>query len=138
MLFLPALASEPDPGPMWSFLTLFLVACAIARASSFAKRLRHGDSEHSYYTGRPAFAGLLRRIGEERVKGVIEPIIAMLAGTVMLEFNSTLGGYWLAAGLALAITVQMQLFRDRRRAMDMRDAYFDQQRVARRWRDQLQ
>jgi hypothetical protein len=127
----PAFSPREDPTPLYLFLGAYLVMWAAARSAAVKRRAKGELGEHSYYTGRPRLMGKSR---ETTVKGVIEPLVVWITGAFCLEFSPLLGGYLIVAGVGLLISVQTTLATERRRLLDMHDAYMEQRRVAEEWR----
>jgi hypothetical protein len=126
------------PGHDLSFLFLFLFAylfmCPAARIGVSARQ-RRGDSEpHSYYTGRPWIMRLTGRMSEQTVKSTIEPLIVFLVAVFTMPVSEPLGGYLLLASLGLLASTSMSAGFDRKRQIDMHDAFIEQRDLAERFR----
>jgi hypothetical protein len=130
----PAFWPGRDPGPVFTFLRLFLVVCILARMASAARRLRAGPQEHSYYTGRPWLMRLVRRQPEVDLKGAAEPVLVWVAALTAYGANEALGTYLSLAGVALLISVRLGVAYEKTRALDIHDALADQRRIAEQWR----
>jgi uncharacterized membrane protein YoaK (UPF0700 family) len=127
----PVFAATQDPEPMMWFLSAYLVAFIAARAGSIARRTRGEPSPHSFYTGTPRLMG---RLSEKAVKGGVEPVVVWLAGAVLSEFSPLLAGYLAIAGLGLLVSVNLTIAAERKRVLDMHDAFEEQRRTAEDWR----
>lgn len=134
LLAFPVLFPDEDPAPLFVYFVLYLVMCGAVRASAVARRRRGEPLEHSYYSGRPRFGRLTDRIGETRVKGVLEPMLVVIAGALLIELAPSLGTYMMVAGGALLFTVQSTLATERHRVMDLNDAQLAQRHLAEQWR----
>jgi len=127
----PVFAPEGDPEPLLLFLVAYLVMCGAARAGVVARRKRGQLGPHSFYTGTPRVLG---RSSEAFVKGGLEPIAVWLTSAVLAEFSPLLASYLAVAGCGLVVSVQLTLAAERRRVLDMHDAYMEQRRTVEAWR----
>lgn len=127
----PVLAPAHDPTPLLCFLGAFLVMCAAARGGALARRKRGDLGPHSFYTGTPRLMG---RSGEKFVKGCVEPMAVWVTSAVVSDSSPLLAGYLAAAGLGLLVSVQLTVAAERKRLLDMHDAYMEQRRTAEDWR----
>lgn len=127
----PAFAPEHDPQPMLWFLGAFLVMCAAARAGTVARRARGELGPHSFYTGTPRLMG---RQTEKAVKGSVEPFVVWLTSALLSQDSPLLAGYLGIAGCGLLVSVQLTMAAERKRVLDMHDAYMEQRRTAEEWR----
>lgn len=134
MFLFPAFWEGHDPRPLHTFLALFFVMCLVARIASLARRVRGGLGEHSHYTGIPWLMRAFPRLRENTIKGIVEPVLVWIAGGMAAEINAPLGTYLLWAGTGLFISVQSAVMAERRRVVDMHDAYLEQRRVVEHWR----
>lgn len=131
VFLLPMVDPTEDPEPLWYFLCAFLVMCAAVRSAALARRKRGELGPHSFYTGTPRLAARSR---ENAVKGGLEPVLVWIAAAFASEFSPLLGGYLATAGLGLLISVHLTLAAERKRMLDMHDAYMEQRRTAEEWR----
>lgn len=127
----PALAPRGNPMPMMWFLGAYLFMCAAARAGTVKRRARGELGPHTFYTGTPRLMG---RLGEKAVKGVVEPMVVWITAAILSEFCPMLAGYLAVAGFGLLVSVQLTLASERKRMLDMHDAYMEQRRTAEDWR----
>jgi hypothetical protein len=134
LFFYPALWARHDAGPMVGLLVAFLLMCGVVRVGTVARRVGGRFREHSYYTGRPWLMPR-RAAGENRVKGVLEPVLVFFAGVFSSEFNKPLSSYLMLAAAGLFMSVQSSLMAERQRVLDLNDASIDQRRIMERWRD---
>lgn len=134
MFLFPIFYEGQDPFPLYLFMVVYLFLCAAARGATIKRRLKGEPGEHSHYSGRPHMSRLAARIGESRVKGFVEPMLACVAGAMISEFSPPLGGYLILAGIGLFISVQLTLANERRRVLDLNDAHMEQRHVAEQWR----
>jgi len=132
MFVFPAFMPGEDPTAMMVFLGLYLVGLGVASAGIAARRKRGELGPHTFYTGTPCIGG--RHISETTMKGAIEPMLAILGGAFLFELDSVLGAYLVIAGLGLLVSVQLTLASERKRVLDMHDAYEEQRRTAEVWR----
>lgn len=131
MLFLPAFAPAHDPTALWCFLGVYVLACASIRAGIVKRKLRGELGPHSFYTGTPV---LLGRLGETAVKRIVEPVVVWIASAVLAELDPLLAGYLAVAGFGLLLSVSLTAAAERKRMLDMHDAYVEQRRAAEDWR----
>ena len=135
ILFLfPAVGGQEDPMPLYCFLVAYLFMCVGVRVGVVARRARGELGEHSYYSGRPYLMRSLGRMRESTVKGAVEPVLMWLTGILCQPFSALLGTYLMIAGVGLLVSVQVTLAAERRRLLDMHDAYMEQRRIAEEWR----
>ncbi|MFN0007199.1 MAG: hypothetical protein ACKVXR_04760 [Planctomycetota bacterium] len=132
MLFLPAFAPAHDPTSTWCFLGVYVLACASIRAGIVKRKIRGEIAPHSFYTGTPVLLG--RGRGETAVKRFVEPVVVWIASAALAEFDPLLAGYLAAAGLGLLLSVSLTAAAERKRMLDMHDAYVEQRRAAEDWR----
>jgi hypothetical protein len=117
---------------MWLFAGAFLFMCGAASSSAKARRRRGELGPHSMYTGTPILMGKRQR--ETTVKGAIEPVVVWVAAAVTSAFSPLLAGYLALAGFGLLVSVNITLAAERKRMLDMHDAYMEQRRAAEEWR----
>jgi hypothetical protein len=127
----PIFAPAEDPEPIMYFLCAYLVMCGAARGGVLARRKRGELGPHSFYTGTPR---LLGRQKESVVKGVAEPVMVWIVSALLSEASPLLASYLAIAGGGLLISVQLTLAAERKRVLDMHDAYMEQRRTAEEWR----
>jgi hypothetical protein len=127
----PVLGPEQDPEPLLWFLGAYLVMCAAAREGIVARRKRGELGPHSFYTGTPRLMG---RLAEKTVKGGVEPVVVWVASALLSDLSPLLAGYLAVAGCGLLMSVQLTLAAERKRVLDMHDAYMEQRRTAEDWR----
>jgi hypothetical protein len=131
MFIFPIFARDQDPTALWCFLAAYLVLCAAARSAVLARRKRGEMGSHSFYTGTPR---LLGRSRETVVKGMVEPILVWTVSAVVSDAAPLLAGYLAVAGAGLFVSVQLTVAAERKRLIDMHDAYTEQRRAAEEWR----
>lgn len=127
----PIFAPTQDPTPMMWFLAAYLVALMMARVACVARRKRGELGPHSFYTGTPRLMG---RLSEKTVKGMVEPIVVWVTSALLCELSPLLAGYLATAGVGLFISVNLTLAAERKRVLDMHDAFEEQRRTAQDWR----
>jgi hypothetical protein len=127
----PIFGSREDPTPLWYFMGAYIVMCAATRAATVKRRTRGELGPHSFYTGTPR---LLGRSGEKTVKGVVEPVVVFVTAALVSGFSPLLGGYLATAGIGLLVSANLTLAVERKRMLDMHDAYMEQRRTAEEWR----
>jgi hypothetical protein len=131
LFVLPAFVPTQDPTALWCFLGAFIIACAMVSAGSVKRRQRGELGHHSFYTGTPV---LLGGTGEATVKRVFEPLLVGTVGAVVSEVDPLLGGYLVFASAGLIMSVNLSVAAERKRLLDMHDAYMEQRRAAEEWR----
>jgi hypothetical protein len=135
LLLYPAFWQGHDIEPLFVFLGAFVVMCACVGARVSERRRNGGPQPHTFYAGRPHLMRLAGRIDEAKVKSVIEPVLVLVVGGLIKNVNEPLGSYLLFAGVGLLISVNAMLAYERKRALDMHDAFMDQRNIAERFRD---
>lgn len=135
LFFFPVFVKEYDPRPVWDFLIIFLVICAVIRIRTAFRNRKGVLVYHSYYSGTPRIMRFIRKLPEERVKAIIEPVIVWVCGIFTLIWNPSLGLYFLVAGVCLAAKVHLSINAQRVRSLDMNDSYLDQTHFMDRWRN---
>lgn len=123
-----------DARPLLGFLGAFLVMGMLARLGSSSRR-RPGDVRHSFYSGYPRIMRFTGRCSELTVKRGFEPAIVFGIGVFTLSSSEPLGSYLMLAAVGLLVSVHMGAEYERRRALDMYDAYIEQRNLAERFRD---
>lgn len=126
---------ENDPRPLWLFLGAYLFMFLCGRLGVFCRQLR-GDCEHSRYSGwprclRPSATGK----NELLVKQFYEPLVVAFAAALVVEWNPPLGAYLLFASACLYFSGWINRMWETHRAMDLRDAIFEQQQSAQTLRE---
>lgn len=124
-----------DPTGLMQFLGAYIVMCFLARLSVMARVRRGGPQEHTRYNGYPRLMAITRWISERTLKLVVEPMIVFFVGVLTMPVNEPLGGYLMLAALGLLVSTHMAAGYDRVRALDMHDAYLDQNQVAQDFRE---
>lgn len=122
-----------DPRPIVGFWWLFILMQLIARLESVGKRARQRPV-HTRYNGTPRLSAIFRGTSEHTLKARHEPWLAILAGAAALPFSLPLGSYLIAAGLCLAVCASVGEAVERARALQLRDAWIEQQLLAERFR----
>ncbi|MBX3396697.1 MAG: hypothetical protein KF841_15175 [Phycisphaerae bacterium] len=128
-----------DPGyppePLLIFLATFILMCVAVRLRTNRRITRDCPQPHSRYNGTPRLMRITGITSEVTVKRVVEPIVMWLTGAFMLSVSPPLGGYLMVTAGSLFITNSLTDGYERRRAVDMHDAYLEQRNVAERFRD---
>jgi hypothetical protein len=135
IFFFPVLCERHDPTPLLYFLGAYCFMCICVKARIQKRRRLGRPQPHSYYSGYPL---LLQRSGarhEQRVKALLEPVVVWLTGALVMPLSVPLGGYLLVAGVGLAISVHSSLVQERKRALDLHDAFMEQRGIAERFRE---
>ena len=110
-------------------LTCFLCLGALVGCLGWARRLAGKDGGHSYYSGEPHLLRLMPRLGEKNIKRFIEPAGTVIAGYAIAKLDQALGSYLMLAGASLFSAVNFATKVRRTRALNQRDAFFEQQIV---------
>jgi hypothetical protein len=124
-----------DTRALLGFLVAYIIVCSAIRIETAIRRRKGTLPAHSRYNGRPFLMRLMRRTPEIDIKQRIEPLLVLFVGIGVLPYSQPLGGYLMAAAIALAASVGMTEAQQRIRAMDMNDAVISQTDVAERFRD---
>ncbi len=135
MIFFPICLKEHSPQPLFFFLACFLFMCICIRARVQLRRKRGGAQPHTLYTGTPRLMRFFRRMREEQVKAIAEPMFTFAVGVLAIPASQTLGCYLMLASLGLLVSANLTLGYDRKRALDMHDTFIDQRGAAERFRD---
>lgn len=121
---------------VYMFLGWFVAFCIAHKARINIRVKQGGPQPHSRYTGRPWVMSIFRRMSEATAKCVVEPVLTALIGAVIAQLISPpVGGYLMVAALGLFISNNLPNRLERRRALDMHDAFMDQQNVVDRFRN---
>lgn len=130
----PIFWADADPSLLLGFLGAYMLMLLRIRAAVIRRRARGELGEHSFYSGQPTLDRFTGRIAETTVKGVLEPMLVCALGALVGEFDAPLGSYLVVAGVGLLVSVQLTLAAERRRVLEMHDAYMEQRRIAEQWR----
>lgn len=122
-----------DCTPLLYLLLAYGLRCFWIRMSILWRRSRGGPQVHSYYTGVTRFPRLEARIGERRVKSIVEPAFVILIGAVAHDFSAPLGSYLMLAGVGLLVSTTLSLLLERQRALDLFDASIESRQAAERF-----
>jgi hypothetical protein len=137
LLIWATLWPESDSTPLLVFLGAYVMGCVVAQAESF-RRQRQGEVQHSFYSGAPCVMHwpILRRgFSERAAKGVIEPVMVLIASWFVAQVDEPLGTYLMVAAVGTMLSIGLGRAAEERRLMDMRDAHIEQQNVAERFRN---
>lgn len=135
ILFFPIFWKGHNPEPLFVFLGCYLFMSVCIRARIQLRRKRGGPQPHTLYTGTPWLMRFTGRLSESTVKTFVEPMVVFFSGVFMMPLSEPLGGYLLLASLGLLVTTNLTLGYERKRALDMHDAYMDQRGSAERFRE---
>ena len=124
---------EENPEGLWYFWLLYLLMQLRARIES-ARMIARGEYVHTHYNGWPRVARFFPKMNELKIKGSMEPVITIVIGAALLSVSVPLGSYLIFAGLSLGVTHGVIQSVDRARALDMNDAFIEQQQSAERFR----
>ncbi|QOJ14815.1 MAG: hypothetical protein HRU75_09260 [Planctomycetia bacterium] len=134
MFVYPLFWEGHDPTPLFIFMGFFLFACLCIRVRTAQRVRRGGPQEHTMYTGTPTLMRRFGRMGEAKVKSIVEPMFVFITGVFTMSLSEPLGGYLMVASVGLLASTHLTIGYERRRAMDMNDAYIDQQNAVDRFR----
>lgn len=135
LFFFPAFWQGHDPDPVMWFLAAFLAACVVIRVRTQKRRSRGGPQPHTLYSGVPHLSRIAGKMDERTVKSKLEPVLVWLTGFIVAELNRPLGAYLMLAAFGLLIATHAALALERKRALDVHDAFIDQRGVAERFRN---
>ena len=124
---------ESATGIGWFWL-LFILMQFRARIEA-AWIVRRGDIVHTRYNGRPRVTRLFKRLGEQEIKGRIEPSIVLIIGLAVFVIDRPLGSYLVVASLALSANHGLMIAVDRARALEMNDVLIEQRAISEQFRD---
>lgn len=123
-----------DPGPLMAFWVLFIAMQLRARIEGIAMVAR-GDVRHTRFNGEPRLARVFKKMPQEKIKAKIEPLVVIGIGVMFLEFSPPLGSYLIAAGCSLAVVAGVIERLTTERALQLHDAWLEQQQEAERFRE---
>jgi hypothetical protein len=124
-----------DLRPLFWFLAAYLCMCFLVRVGVAIRLHREGPVQHSRYNGYPRAGWLTRRIGEEKVKLMVEPLLVFLAGILTLPYSEPLGAYLMLASAGLSLSVHLTVGYERMRIQNMNDAAIEQRDFAEGFRN---
>lgn len=124
-----------DPAPLYGFLGAYTAMLMWVRLRTFVRHRCGGLLPHSQYSGTPRLLRLLPRFKEETILCVVEPLLVVVMGGVVTEFNDPLGCYLLIAGFAMLASSNLNASEQAHRARRMRDARIDQQALVQTFRE---
>ena len=131
MLLVGAFGRLPE---MFSYLACWLVVLMCQRLRTFWL-VRRGVILHSRYEGYPCVALSLPFVHKvSTAKGVIEPLLCLLAGAALDPFSHGMGVFFMVGCFSLAIVEGIHRELDRKRLAAMRDAEIEQKWLAARYR----
>lgn len=122
-----------DPRPLLIFWGLYILMQLRARIEG-VRMVARGDHVHSRYNGRPRLARFFRKMPEQKIKVVTEPVVVCLIGFLMLPMSESLGSYLMAAAFASGLLNSTIDAVDRARTVELNDAWIEQQSLADRFR----
>jgi hypothetical protein len=131
LILVGGFSRSPD---MLNYLVIWLVVLVAQRITTF-RRVNQGWIEHSRYTGVP-WLGFKFTRSELCAKGLVEPIICLIVGTLLMPVSETVGTFVMLGFFSLMIETAMQRQRSRVRLMAMRDAHIEQKALAEAFRGQ--
>lgn len=123
-----------DANPLMAFWALFIVMQIRARIEGIALVAR-GDVRHTRFNGEPRLTRIFRKMPQHKIKAGVEPLVTIGVGAALLEFNLPLGSYLIAAGCSLAIVASAIEKLETARALQMHDAWIEQQHQMERFRE---
>jgi len=129
MMFFP----YEDPRPLLVFWGLYILMQLRARIECL-RMVSHGEYVHSRYNGAPRLRSFCRRTPERTIKVCHETVFVCLAGLLMMPASQALGSYLVAAGIASGLLGSTIEAVDRARAIELNDAWIEQQTTADRFR----
>lgn len=122
---------EHDATPLIGLLLAYLAMCFCIRIGVLTRARRGGQQVHSLYNGYPRLMTVTRGLFRERtVKLIVEPVLTLVIGALTMALSQPLGGYLMVASVGLLVSVHLSAGYDRVRAMDMYDAYVEQQQLS--------
>lgn len=134
ILFWCVLWPGEDPTPMVWFWWLFIAVQLLARLESIGPAAR-ARPVHTRYNGRPRVASVFRKTPERTLKARHEPWLVIAIGLTVLGLSLPLGSYLIAAGFCLAVCAGVSEAAERAVALQLHDAWIEQQLLAERFRD---
>lgn len=134
LFFWAGLGPQSDPMPLFGILIASMFACFSHRMANLFRGREPALRPHSYYTGYPWLCVLIPRLGEIPVKLAVEPALLFLIGLAVHPLNAALGGWLMASGAGLCVSVAVSVLHARGRIDDVQDALFEQQDLTQRLR----
>ncbi len=136
MLFYAACWQGHDLTPLAGFFIAFMAMMILARIGVLYRRVRGtGDAIHSRYTGRPHLIRIFPRLDELKTKQGIEPFLMIFIGILTCGYNEPLAVYLFITGIAMRASVDLNESYQREKALNLTDAWIEQQQIAKRFRD---
>lgn len=124
---------ESNIAPLVAFWWGYFVMLLYARVEMF-RRWRRGEVEHTQYNGYSRLHRFFPRMSEQKMKGLVEPMVLIATGAACLTFSPALGAYLMTAGWAMAVSVRIMEIQDRERVLALTDAAFEQRQLAESFR----
>lgn len=115
-----------DVRPLLWFLPVYLYACLLHRVV-IVRRKRRGVVLHRYYGGDSLLRRFFPRMSESTMRRGMEPLVAMIAGLLLMPVSEPLGSYIMLAGSGLFISENVNDTMQREHVQRMHDAYLEQQ-----------
>jgi hypothetical protein len=132
ILLYPACWPHHDARPVFVLLVMYCLALLCNRVATLRRR---GEAlPHSLYSGTPTLMRPLGWLKEATVKRIVEPLAAFLLGVLAMPVSEPLGGYLLLAAGGLFLTTNLAASVERRRLLDMNDAYEEQRNLMEQFR----
>lgn len=119
---------QHDMRPMTAFLVAYFVMQFAARVGTLHRWFR-GTLPHSYYSGAPWIGYLVPWLPEHLVKRFVEPAALFAVGRYVADIDEPLGKYLVFAAGCLLVSASLSHLWLRQRAIDVRDAFIEQQAV---------
>ncbi len=130
LFIFPIFGEGLDPTDLYAFFACFIVLCVVIKGRTDIRQQRGGDEPHSFYNGTPRFFG---RMPEQTAK-LGEPFMVWIAAATLAEISPLLASYLAIAGGGLFLSVTLSAAAERKRLMDLHDAYSEQRYVVEQWR----
>lgn len=120
---------------MLTYFWAWLFAVVVQRCRTW-RLVLSGWQEHSRYTGWPWLAMQLPFVrGELVAKGVGEPALCLVVGTLLCSISDALGQFVMVGFLSIGIGTAIDIQADRMRLRRMRDAAIEQRQLAQWYRE---
>ena len=122
---------------MLTYIGVWLIAVIIQRAKTI-DMAKKGIIVHSRYWGDPWLALHMPFVRKESAARNMEPMLCVLAGTVLACWSPGVGGFVVFAGVANAVAEAIVREADRKKLEAMRDAEIEQRYLAARYRGEIE
>lgn len=137
MLLILGFYSVTADRAVFVFFGCWLVAQITQRVLTF-RLVRSGAIFHSRYAGYPWLAMKVPFVRESAARGLIEPMLCLVAGALLCPVSENLGGFVMLGFLTFLIRNAIEMEIVRKRVEQMHDAEIEQRYLASRFRNPME